>query len=401
MKEEKQMKEIPKNPGYNEGCSGNPIVCHFFARKFHAKTLEALMNYSNEFLSEGSWHSNNRTLLLTRSATLKGIEVFENNDSLPNSPNTSYDGVRGACHDTTLCLHVITCDTKAGRGGSNAWSHSLKRVSGVHKKLNVCAGKPWNGFRTKLESVLHYAQGVSHLKSVNDCCSGQDLILFADGVDVFFNTNSAKEIIEGWNIAREMKPLLFAAEMSCWVKEICTQLDMDRIYNSSLATSRAAFINTGVYIGFPTAIIDIFQYVLRNFYSEILKYDDQAGIALYFAEHPQNISIDRHWRVFGTLQLMKPVKDEGKSLPKYEYPGNRFSCLGYGTEHKYENIAKKCYQIKYRLNDIFSFLENTCTILLEEGSNHHHYFRHPSVCSHVALSNFPAKSLERGHSRIL
>ena len=51
------MKEIPKNPGYNEGCSGNPIVCHFFARKFHAKTLEALMNYSNEFLSEGSWHS--------------------------------------------------------------------------------------------------------------------------------------------------------------------------------------------------------------------------------------------------------------------------------------------------------------------------------------------------------
>ena len=83
---------------------------------------------------------------------------------------------------------------------------------------------------------------------------------------------------------------------------------------------------------------------------------------MYFSKHPHDISIDRHWRVFGTLQLMKPTIDGGRSLPKFEFPGNKFSCIGVDTYQKFVNVAKKCYQIKYRLADIFNFHENTCTI---------------------------------------
>ena len=350
------------------------MVCHFFARKFDADTIQVLLDHVGLLLSDGSYLYNESLYVSTSrfgslSTVAKGI-THKISHSFSTTMAPSIIGDEIGENNVSSCLHIITCDTRAGSGGSRAWFESLRRVAGVHRKMNVCAGKRWIGFRTKLESVLKYAQDLiiednSSVTPPSNRCAGQDIILFADGIDVFFNTNSAEDIIKGWNIARGVKSLLFGAEMSCWVKEICSQEDMDKIYNSSFATSRAAFINTGVYMGLPAVIIEVFQYVLRVYRPLVLKYDDQAGIAMYFSEHPQNISIDRHWMVFGTLQLMKPIVDVDKSLPKYEYPGNKFSCLGNGTNYESVNVAKRCYQIKYRLKDIFSLHEDTCTIELK------------------------------------
>ena len=115
-------------------------------------------------------------------------------------------------------------------------------------------------------------------------------------------------------------------------------------------------------MGYPEAIRDLFQLVLLHYKQMIARFDDQAAITEHYGKFSQNISLDRNWYVFGTLQFMKPAVDHGLRLPRYELPRDHFSCLGVDeSSGSYMNIARNCYQVKYSLKEVFKLNTTSCT----------------------------------------
>ena len=342
--QQKSLNKQPLNRGFDKGCSGNKLLCHFFARKFDADALPSLLQNIGTLLSEATETFNETKYLLTSKINDKSVykSIYR---------NTSLSAVN---------LHIVTCDTNSGEHGRGAWYVSAKRIQGIHRIINICLGKKWNGFKTKLQTVINYSKELLRADRNTSQAPRKNVILFSDGVDVFFNTDSAEKIISNWEVARQGKPLLFACELSCWIGYVCSEREMNDIYNISNVSTRAAYINTGVYMGFPEAIIDTLTNVINNHMHLILKYDDQAAVAEYYKTNQSTIALDRTWSVFGTLQMMKALDDPTGFLPKYHT--QTFSCMKVNDIGEMKHAGKRCYQVKYELHDLFRSSRSSCTV---------------------------------------
>jgi hypothetical protein len=209
-------------------------------------------------------------------------------------------------------LHIAACDSKWGvdvEDVYNVTSQNLLRNAKLEGNLiitNVCAKLNWKalGFLTKPLKYLDYARKVS-----KETASSKDehLIIFSDS-DTFWNVDSVEKIFQRFDCARGGKDLVMATESTCWVGRYCTVEDINTFYSKISAPSYSAFVNSGLLMGYPVALENMFSDIIRNNASAFIpkylgnkKYDDQMAFVQYRHKNPDTVALDYHQHLFGSI----------------------------------------------------------------------------------------------------
>ena len=210
-------------------------------------------------------------------------------------------------------LYIAACESKWGPEVSDAYNitsfNMIRKAHAEHKQveiINVCANLNWKklGFLTKPLKYLNYAKEV--LKDTE----GTDIdatIIFSDS-DTFWNVGSVDQIFQKYDCIRHGKELVMATESTCWVGRYCTEEDMKRFYSGVSAPSYSAFVNSGLLIGSPLRLYDMFSEIVeRNGsafipkYKGTMKYDDQMAFVQYYDRHRDIVALDYHQHLFGSI----------------------------------------------------------------------------------------------------
>lgn len=208
-------------------------------------------------------------------------------------------------------LHILTCisneegtrvELDSLRVYSSKYSYSVQWVQSlepwrhypeVHIK-NVCGeGVPWKGFRTKPTNVLKY---VRHLPS-------NDVVLFTDGTDVVFNVNDITPEILIARFKSFNTHIVTMAEPHCWVGRKCSRAEMEKFYPEAVSEKSAcpAFLNSGAYIGYATAIKTSLEIQQRIFDNPKMLNSDQRAMTIVRHRHPWLITLDTNQQIFASI----------------------------------------------------------------------------------------------------
>lgn len=166
--------------------------------------------------------------------------------------------------------------------------HKLKDLIDTAEmfKINInCAMSPtWRGFIDKIYL------GIEVYKDIPD----NEIICFVDGYDTIINSN-VEEITE--KFLNYNCDLLFGAELNCFPEHY-----KDKI-SSNL--TKYKYLNSGGYIGYKHAIMDVFLWKPINEISEIIKNGgDQSYFMLYHIENPHKIKLDNRQKIFQNMYLV-------------------------------------------------------------------------------------------------
>ena len=176
-------------------------------------------------------------------------------------------------------LHILTCETRKSKALSY-WTITATAIKedNNHKVLinNLCHDKVWNGHGSlimKITVVKEYLIKLKYSNSNGSDGNDDDIILFTDGGDSYFNTLSASSIINTYyNIIHSSSSssnssssgsvasgtgsgsasIVTSGELTCWLGHICTLQEANLIYPTTTTTitnTTARYMNSGSYIG--------------------------------------------------------------------------------------------------------------------------------------------------------
>ena len=220
----------------------------------------------------------------------------------------------------------------------NATGHAL-REQGV-TMLNVCYGKLWEGYVTKLYYYLEHIRSFPRISRTG----GRLHVLLMDS-DTFFSADEVRSIWERYDCARQGKDLVLSTEMSCWVGRHCTEEDVQHFYASHLSPSYSPFINAGAAMGTIDQLVKVLDYIVSHNYNYYIslpngrtRFDDQYALADYFRSRANgSIALDHHQQLFGAFASIGYLKD---------YPNIRPHVCRNSSGH----IVHDCFDISSVLN---------------------------------------------------
>ena len=215
-------------------------------------------------------------------------------------------------------LHVLYCDTRLGHRLQYYKNESaalrVERSSPLQfEVINVCFRVRWDGFKTKPIQYLKYLRGLIRRLNDEGIAESEVAVMLADS-DTFWSTDSVSSVFRKYDCVRQNKSLVMSTESSCWIGRICTQEDIQRYYGHASSPSYSSFINSGLSMGSPSALVHLLEYVVSSNASLINgKLDDQLGYASYFATFPSLVALDYHQELFGSLAFAVKINDENTS----------------------------------------------------------------------------------------
>lgn len=209
-------------------------------------------------------------------------------------------------------LYVAACDSAWGPeviGVYNTTSRILVKnaaASGNLEIINVCANLNWRklGFLTKPLNYLGFAKKILQKQS---SAREDSLIIFSDS-DVFWSVDRVDDILQKYDCIRGNTNIVMATESTCWVGRYCTKEDMDTYYSNKKAPGYSAFVNSGLVMGSPAALVEMFSDIVRYNTSAlipkwkgVLKYDDQMAFVQHYHKNQDKITLDYHQNLFGSI----------------------------------------------------------------------------------------------------
>jgi hypothetical protein len=219
------------------------------------------------------------------------------------------------------------------RGIWNITGNKLLQAGGNDfEMINICANIKWNGFLTKPATYLTYAQSLQKFAKEKGILDDDIAIMFVDS-DTFWSTHSVASVFQKYDCIRKEKSLVMSTEISCWVGRYCTTADLDKYYRDRESPSYSSFINSGLVMGSPSALVHMLQYIIDNNKesyvmkgSGIKKFDDQHAFVVYESLHRNRVALDYHQELFGSLSLVVdlnhtkyPFVCESRAQREYKY----------------------------------------------------------------------------------
>lgn len=160
--------------------------------------------------------------------------------------------------------------------------------------VNICAGAPWAGYRTKMDALAKFASAAPRTK----------LLVFIDS-DVFANPATVHLLHARWAAYRA--DIVLGGEAFCWVGRDCTEADVAAFYAGGAADlgARAPFVNSGGLAGTAGALADALAAVPPT-----VADDQLAWTALYANQYGYTgkIVIDTSMALFGSLVTGVPLR---------------------------------------------------------------------------------------------
>ena len=165
--------------------------------------------------------------------------------------------------------------------------HRLLKKSSTLPIISLGNNQKWRWHRQKLTAVRNYLRK-RHLQSSNT------IILFVDGYDTFFTKNKGN-LIETFKMFN--KPLVISAEKGCWPRQTPACFDpTNNPYPASPSPFR--YVNSGTYMGYAWAVYQMLDETLKKHPEQK---DDQYLLHDYFLNHPGEIALDYHQKIFSLL----------------------------------------------------------------------------------------------------
>ena len=209
-------------------------------------------------------------------------------------------------------LHIAACESRWGKEVSDVYNTTIqlmKRNAAEKDNLvisNVCPNLNWKklGFLTKPLKYLSYARKLMKRQQET---GEKNIIIFSDS-DTFWSVDSVEDILRKYDCIRDGKDIVMATETSCWVGRYCIQADIDMYYAHKAAPGYSAFVNSGLLIGTPEALTQMFSDIVHNNASALipkyqgrLKYDDQMAFVQYYSKNLDRVALDYHQHLFGSI----------------------------------------------------------------------------------------------------
>lgn len=161
----------------------------------------------------------------------------------------------------------------------------LTLVCHVHLVL-----KSHNHFwRSKWVSVHRYIKGHRNLGT----------IIVSDLNDVFVNPINGLEILDRFKTLAPTS-LLISTEDTCWIGRVCDRNDVRRFQGANISNMR--FIHSQ-FMGLRSSVLHMLSWGLQ-----MRTWDDMHMMYEYAIEHPNRVSLDHEYSIFGSLAYATPQK---------------------------------------------------------------------------------------------
>ncbi|MBI1178350.1 hypothetical protein GC207_13020 [bacterium] len=207
-------------------------------------------------------------------------------------------------------LDVITLATNESAIGYKKLLESACRC-GI-KITNIWDGKPWRGLAAKPRLIKRYLE---------DRPSGEELILFVDGVDVVFN-HRPRSLVDLY-VEQGFK-ILFSAEKNCYPRA-----DWKDRFSTALGDFR--FLNSGCIMGPASDLLEMLNEIkaheilddYRRHDGEWQSFIDQEFFSEYYLNHQDIVGLDSSCRICLSLFPDTPItleRNQVKSLECQTFP---------------------------------------------------------------------------------
>lgn len=269
-------------------------------------------------------------------------------------------------------LRKLTFVTAETRGRSLLESVGDFDVGFGTPVINVGQGKTWFSFKTKVELLRDYIQGLKRQADEQGVDSADHLVAFFDGKDVFWGGCSPNDFLRAYHriVDASGAKIVFGAEIVCgeqdcnkvppipaWAVEFADGRDLeggfwkdynegchgtwddacaarrDCGYSAPCAVPPAVkFLNSGFFMGPVDALADMMEWSLAN-YDNTTVYGDQSVFSRWWEIHPQELTLD----YLGELSLQLSDLDWSLLTPRHR-PGivwnngfDRVQCMIHGN----------------------------------------------------------------------
>lgn len=282
----------------------------------------------------------------------------------PTCPDTGREG-------DARVLHTAVCSTRTkGIYMDGAWNSTGNRLitsspPGRVTMDNACAQTQWGGFLTKPIKYREYVAKILAQYQAQGLDPDASAVVMLTDSDTIWSVRDVGTVFRKYDCVRKGRSLVMATETSCWVGRYCLKEDIDMFYSKLQSTSFSSFMNSGLVIGAPTAVMSLLEDIIVNNatyrvpkYMGTLKYDDQFAFAHYMRKHPEAVALDYHQELFGAFSIAA-VTPRNHTVPFVcevdEAPGS-----GMGGAFHYNCDETTPRVIKH---GVYTFDENTCTIV--------------------------------------
>lgn len=188
-------------------------------------------------------------------------------------------------------------------------SSLLQKVGGPFEVVNIGAGKPWHGYKTKFERLLPF------LKSKKD----DDLVAFMDGTDIFWGGCEMKDFLHYYQQIVEASgaSIVISAEIACgeqpcnkvppapeWAVNLANISLNDGFWQKYVSPKGCGsvgcpcasppaikFLNSGFIIGPVKDLLPMISWSLDN-YDKESTLGDQSVLAKYWFANTDQIALD-------------------------------------------------------------------------------------------------------------
>jgi hypothetical protein len=213
-----------------------------------------------------------------------------------------------------------------------ALMESLKKHKYSYEVLGM--GKPWKGFKTKMEN---YLEGINRFIAAK----GPDaMAIFVDAFDVFC-IKDADKVLDSYKAKPRPMPIVVATEIICFYNENCSMdaldwYDQNKIPGGSQAIKDAltqpeprpyykspkpVFLNSGFIMGPANELQALFQGMMDSGDT-----DDQIAVINYMKNHMDKIDFDIEEAMIRVKLEPRTKSDDedGTRGPGFlHYPGSR------------------------------------------------------------------------------
>jgi hypothetical protein len=204
-------------------------------------------------------------------------------------------------------LYVLYCNSRLSEELFRLFQENagVRRIqesfSGQLRVMNSCHNATWRGWRTKVTQYFNSIKRIQLKRNRSNTAENKALIMLAD-TDTLWSVTSVDGILEKYDCVSKDKQLVISTEVMCWVGRHCTESDIELFYSNASSPSYSSFINAGLSMGSPGALLNLLNFVLNSKHSNVPNrgLDDQRGYAMYFAAFPHLVALDYHQQLFGS-----------------------------------------------------------------------------------------------------
>jgi hypothetical protein len=229
---------------------------------------------------------------------------------------------------------------------------------------NACALTRWGGFLTKPLKYRDYVSKLTARYKGRGLDPDVNAVVMLTDSDTIWSVRDVDAVLRKYDCVRGSRHLVMATETSCWVGRYCSKEDVDLFYSKLQSTSYSSFMNSGLVIGAPSALLSLLEDIIVNNatyvvpkYMGTLKYDDQYAFAHYMVKQPGAVALDYHQELFGSFSIAA-VSPRNHTVPFVcEVDAEPGSEMGGAFHYNCDETTPRVIK-----HGVYTFDEKKCTI---------------------------------------